>query len=356
VNDAPRNVTITATPTTIDENDVATLSGSFSDPDSGDTHTVTVDWGDGSSPTTLTSLSAGVFTFTATHRYLDDNPTATASDLNTITATVADNGTPALSTSGTTSVTVRNLAPAIITFGGTSTPMSIGSTVSVTANFTDVGTLDTHSCTFHWDDGSIDTTVSAAGMGNGSCAATHTYTASDVYAVSVTVTDDDTGADTKVDPSFIVIYDANNGFVTGGGWITSPAGAYAADPTLTGRANFGFVSKYQKGATVPVGNTEFQFQLGNLNFHSEVYQWLVISGARAQYKGTGSINGVALYSFLLTATDGDTSGGGGVDKFRIKIWNTSTSVVVYDNAPSVSDDITASAQESISGGSIVLHK
>jgi len=28
------------------------------------------------------------------------------------------------------------------------------------------------------------------------------------------------------------------GFVTGSGWINSPAGAYVSDPSLTGRATF----------------------------------------------------------------------------------------------------------------------
>jgi len=50
-------------------------------------------------------------------------------------------------------------------------------------------------------------------------------------------------------------------FVTGGGWIESPAGAYIADPTLAGRATFGFMSKYQKGSNLPTGNTAFQFDL-----------------------------------------------------------------------------------------------
>src|SRR5262245_6965392 len=39
--------------------------------------------------------------------------------------------------------------------------------------------------------------------------------------------------------------------VTVGGWIDSPAGAYVADPSLSARANFGFVSTYKKGATAP---------------------------------------------------------------------------------------------------------
>ncbi len=119
----------------------------------------------------------------------------------------------------------------------------------------------------------------------------------------------------------MVVYDPAAGFVTGGGWINSPAGAYAADPTLTGKANFGFVSKYQKGATVPTGKTEFQFKAGGLNFQSTSYDWLVVAGAKAQYKGTGTVNGVGGYGFMLTAIDGQQPGGGGVDKFRIKIWD-----------------------------------
>jgi hypothetical protein len=105
-------------------------------------------------------------------------------------------------------------------------------------------------------------------------------------------------------PILIVFYDANNGFVTGGGWINSPVGAYVLDPTLTGKANFGFVSRYKKGATVPTGDTEFQFQVANLSFKSKVYEWLVISGGfRAEYQGTGTINGAGNYGFILTAID-----------------------------------------------------
>ena len=54
--------------------------------------------------------------------------------------------------------------------------------------------------------------------------------------------------------------------------------------------------------------------------------------------------------------DGDVSGGGGVDKFRIKIWNTTSSAIVYDNALGSPDDPTTANPEAISGGSIVIHK
>jgi hypothetical protein len=47
---------------------------------------------------------------------------------------------------------------------------------------------------------------------------------------------------------------------------------------------------------------------------------------------------VAGYAFLLTCTDGKLSGGGGVDKFRIKVWNKATGAIVYDNKLGASDD------------------
>ena len=132
------------------------------------------------------------------------------------------------------------------------------------------------------------------------------------------------------------------GFVTGGGWITSPAGALAGRPELSGKASLGFTSRYAKGAKVPSGQTQFEFSLGGFQFNSTSYEWLVVSGSRAQYKGQGVVNGGGDYGFLLTANDGQVSGGGGVDRFRIKVWDRATGSVVYDNQPGAGDDAAAS--------------
>jgi len=78
----------------------------------------------------------------------------------------------------------------------------------------------------------------------------------------------------------------------------------------------------------------------------------LIAGARAQYKGVGTINGAGSYSFLLTAIDRQVAGGGGVDRFRIKIW--SDGGVIYDNQPGSSDG--ADPSTALGGGSIVIHK
>ena len=151
--------------------------------------------------------------------------------------------------------------------------------------------------------------------------------------------------------NFIVIYDPSGGFVTGGGWINSLADACPAFCNdATGKANFGFVSKYKKGTSIPTGNTEFNFKAGGLNFHSDEYQWLVINrgGGRAQYKGSGMINGDPGpgdgYKFMLWAQDLDPTGD---DTFRIKIWyEDGGEVVVYDNG----------TDQALGGGSIIIHK
>ena len=51
---------------------------------------------------------------------------------------------------------------------------------------------------------------------------------------------------------------------------------------------------------------------------------------------------------------GDEPGGGGVDKFRIKIWDRATGDVTYDNKRGSSDDTTDLTV--LGGGSIVIHK
>ncbi|MBT5774195.1 MAG: hypothetical protein HOH95_07445 [Dehalococcoidia bacterium] len=235
-------------------------------------------------------------------------------------------------------------------------PVSVETVVHASATFTDPDTLDSHTATWDWGDGSSEV-VLVEPTGTRSTASTHVYTSAGVYGVTLRVTDDFGTWDESVF-EFVVAYDAEAGFVTGGGWIDSPTGAYtpedASDTDVVGRATFGFVSRYRRGATVPSGNTDFRFRAADFNFHSEDYQWLVVGGARAQFKGTGVINGAGDYGFLLTAVDGDLPGGGGVERFRIKIWDVATDIVVYDNQAG-SDDGTPLAT-AIGGGSIVIHR
>lgn len=170
-----------------------------------------------------------------------------------------------------------------------------------------------------------------------------------MYSVSATVDDGSGAVSCPAANAFIVIYNPDGGFVTGGGWINSPAGTYKPDPTLTGKANFGFVSKYQPGNNMPTGNTEFNFKAGSFNFHSDTYEWLVVNqgSTNAQFKGSGTVNGSlapngTAYKFMLWAKDGSP------DTFRIKIWyeDGGSEVLVYDNG----------FDQPIGGGNIKVHK
>ena len=143
--------------------------------------------------------------------------------------------------------------------------------------------------------------------------------------------------------------------MTGGGWIDSPPGAYTPDLSLTGKASFGFVSKYKKGATTPSGQTQFNFHVADLNFHSDSYDWLVVARAQAKFKGVGTINGSGDYGFMLTATDEAPTPSTDVDLFRIKIWDRDNEdSVVYDNKLGEADDSYAGTE--ISGGDIKIHR
>ncbi len=179
----------------------------------------------------------------------------------------------------------------------------------------------------------------------------HVYTAAGVYQVCLTVSDGE--FDSASACTLAVVYDPSAGFVTGGGWINSPAGAFLADDNLAGKATFGFVSRYQKGASLPSGNTAFAFDLAGLSFASSSYEWLVVnqSGANAQFKGSGLINGAAdpngsAYKFMLWASDGASTSS--ADTFRIKIW--------WEDAAGMHDVYDNGVAQPIGAGNIVVHK
>jgi hypothetical protein len=328
-----------------DEGSAIPISGAASDPD-GDAVTTTWSVDDGGYGTTICTI---------------DDPSSPST-----TVTCTDNGTFTLTLSGTDGkiatpvtstaiLTVDNVDPVV----DITAPIDLtlyqlvgGLNIPISADFTDDGSNDTHTCEVEITKYLVTTTIGSSITDNGasgSCSATLYPNEAAVYSIKVTIEDDDDGS--GYDEVMVIVYDPTAGFVTGGGWIMSPYGAYAADPALTGKATFGFVSKYEKpkGSSTPnlTGNTEFVFHAAGFNFHSSSYEYLLVNanGTRAQFKGTGMVNGEAGYGFLLTALDGST------DKFRIKIWNASGTV--YDNQ--MGKDDSGNDATALSGGSIVIH-
>ncbi len=178
----------------------------FTDVDTNDTHTATIDWGDGS------LLDTGVVeptlhTVSGSHVYADDG---------TYTATVCvDDGTA--SVCDTFSVTVNNVDPSVTVSDRTT---SEGAALNITglATFTDPGfdnaanpnsqpPLHVESFTYSldWGDGSalesgsvtMVTPGSAGTPTSGSINGSHVYADSGVYDATVTITDDDGGSTTE---------------------------------------------------------------------------------------------------------------------------------------------------------------
>ena len=138
----------------------------------------------------------------------------------TVTLTVS-NGT--LTGTATTTATIANVAPSLGAITGlTLDPVATGTPVTAGATFTDPGTRDTHTGTFDWGDGTPSLAVVIEANGSGAVSGTHSYVTPGVYTVSLTLTDKDGGSARSVF-EFVVVYDPSAGFVTGGGWIDSPA-------------------------------------------------------------------------------------------------------------------------------------
>lgn len=237
-------------------------------------------------------------------------------------------------------------------------PVAVGSRISPTGIFTDPDSGDAHTAIWTWADGNVQTAPIPAG--DRTVTLSHAYATAGIYTIALTVKDNKGGvSDPFLAPSYIVIYDPKGGYVAGSGTITSPTGAYVANPSMTGPATFGFTSKYststgKKTSTTPVGTTAFQFKLGNLDFRSTKYDWMVVSGPKVIYKGTGTINKKGTYMFMLSAIDGQIQGGNGIDRFRIKIVDKTSGKLVYDNLIGAADD--ANPTTVLTSGSITITK
>jgi hypothetical protein len=283
LNEAPEVIGGGAADVVVDEGQVGSTAGGFTDPDQ-DALTVTcstqcggfVDHGDGTW-SWAQALPEGPDTFP-------------------VTVTATDG---VLQANDQFQVTVHNVAPVITSTSGVPSQHDLGDELAVLADFTDVGVLDTHTARFSWGDGGTSAASVAESPGSGTASAGHLYTDPGFYTVTVTVWDDDGGFDTAT-LGEVFVFDPNT-FVTGGGWVASPAGAWTDQPTYTGRATFGFVARYDRSGMVR-GNVEFQLHRG-INFHATGFDYLLINDGIAVFEGWGRVNGESGYHFEIVATD-----------------------------------------------------
>lgn len=326
---------------TINEASAYSENSSFADTDS-NSWTATVDYGDDSGSQQLMLYGKN---FNLSHVYKDNGTY-------TVTVSVTDNGGQIATQTAT--VTINNVTPSVGTISASVNPIQINTNTTASANFTDLGVLDTHTAVWNWGDGTTSNGTIAETNGSGIVSDGHTYTAPGIYTITLTVTDKDSGQGTSI-YQYISAYDSTIKSITGTKEFTSPAGALIANPSVTGTANFGFTAQYDNnGNVIPIGTNwaSVTFKSGNttyVDFNAIAYTSLVISGAKVTLQGTGTYNGNSGYTVLITALEGTQSGRQDMIRYQIK---NASGTVVYDTQPGAA--LTTDPTTPVSKGKITI--
>jgi hypothetical protein len=157
-----------------------TVSGSFTDPDSGDSWTATVNFGSGTEPLTLNADK----TFTINHTFADNGTFP-------VTVSVTDSHR---STGATMfNVVVSNVAPKVSQLTPPAGQLIAGGLFSSSGTFTDPG-ADTWTATVNYGDGGAAVPLFLVGT---TFSLSHTYASPGAYNVAVAVTDKDNDVGTS---------------------------------------------------------------------------------------------------------------------------------------------------------------
>jgi CSLREA domain-containing protein len=265
-----------------------------------------------------------------------------------ITVTVTTTSSPSIAQlTGTVFGAASGPAVGSITVSPSATVALGSGPVTLSASFTDAGGSGPYAAEITWGDGQTTTLGNVTGT---SLSAAHTYAAAGAYSVKVKVSRGSAFGSSTFSP--LVVFDPAAGFLTGGGWFNSPLGALPTNPAFTGKVTFETSVKYESGANVPTGMTKVG--LPGMDFSATKFNWLSVTGTKAQAGGTGTINGAGLYGFVLTGSDGKPDGKGQPDRLRVKIWELASGRVIYDGQAGAPDN--APPVLALGGGNVTIHK
>ncbi len=297
--------TTTAEGDTIEEGGTATITGVISDPGSADTHTIAIDWGDGSTVGPPTDAPSGPTEWSRQHVY-------DAVGTYTVTVTVTDDDGGATTT--TTTVEVANVAPSITSLTGDT--IDEGGTATVSGEFTDPTPGDTFTVTIDWGEG--DPVAYDYDAGSTGFSETHRYadddptgTSVDDYEVAVTIADDDGGSDSGTTTVTVGNVDPE---ITATGTTVEEGSLAAIGGTLSDvgtRDTFLLDVDWGDGTTGPTQD---------------------LAAATTDYAAEHVYHDVGTYTVAVTVTDDDTGSA-----------SATAEVVVTNVAPSIT---------SIAGGAI----
>jgi PKD repeat protein len=303
-----------------------TMGLTFDNPAAGVEHTILWDWGDG---TTFEDLQPGQPVATATHQY-------NQAGIYNISATLRNSMGQVSETKHFYGVDVYGLS----SIRQPENPVRVDQAVTVGLTFNNPAADVKHTILWDWGDG---TTFEDPQPSLPDASATHQYHQPGIYTITTTIRSVD-GRLSETKRSYnLVVSGPGDGVFVGEGWFNSPEGASPTTPGLGEQANFMLINAFPGILSAPVGLV--MFNAGNLAFVSSSFEWLVVTGANLQLKGGGTINGKGAYTFILNASNG-------ANKIRIKIWNTTTGLVVYDNQPGADD--FAEPETAIGGGFILI--
>lgn len=271
----------------VTEGDLVSLDpATFTDADSGDSHTASIDWGDGSPLDTPTPSGGNV---SGSHTYVDNGSY-------TVTVTV-DDGTD--SGSDTLLVTVANADPVVTANTLTSVPEGPTGTLAL-ATYTDAGSSDTHTADINWGDGNTDLGVAVSG---GTVSAGHSYDdeGTGTYTITITVSD---GTDSDLDTTSLTVTNA------------APIVSAGIDQIVT------------EGDTVNLAPATFT-DAGTADTHTAEVDWDdgagFVSETVVQGSGSGDVTGSHVYpdngTFTVTVRVTDIDGGVHTDSLVVTVNN-----------------------------------
>ncbi len=309
-----RPVVVAAVDQTVNEGRLLDLSamggapplGLFVDTDLLDTHTATVNWGDGMPTEDATIFFAGgAGALGGSHTYADNG-------LYTVTVSVTDSSGG--SDSKMFNVTVNNVRPVLVVAANQT--VNEGQLLNLSGDgapplglFVDPGELDMHVATINWGDGTAaeNATIFFAD-GAGAVGGTHTYADNGVYNVTVKVTDKDGGSDMK---SFMVT--VNN---------VRPVLVVAANQTV----NEGQLLDLSGDGAPPLG---LFVDPGLLDTHTATVNWG--DGSATEFatiffaNGAGALGGTHTYAdngvYTVTVKVTDDDGGSDMKMFLVTVVN-----------------------------------
>ena len=275
-NVAPVVASVTATPSNTPEGSAVSVTATFADDGTHDTHSALVDWGDGSFTSAAINETGGAGTATSSHTY------ATPGSFH-VTVTVSDDD----GAEGSAGVGVRVDAAPIVAIGGPYTGVE-GAAVTLAATVDDA---DTPSPSITWT-----RTIAAADAGTNcslaaSTTATPTLTCDDDAAVDVTLTVDD-----GVNPPIVQTTTVAIGNVSPA--LAAPT--VGPNPVATG----GTVALTANFTDVGVNDT-----------HVATIAWGngTSAGTVTESSGSGQVSGSRVYStpgtYTVTVTVSDKDGG-----------------------------------------------